>query len=242
MNTNVIKPLLNLEMELTLTWFTYLLNFDKTCRANSYIWYIERPGEKIVVDCGGKAETIRHFGFPAKDIATPEEALNKIGLSCDDIDTVIVTHIDPDHIEEAKCFKRARFLIQRDELQFARNPHPLFKMRYSAEWFEGLNYEELEGDTEIAEGVKVLKTPGHSPGGQSVMVDTSEGRAIIAGFCSLYDNFNPPEEMKETMPIIIPTLHTDVFNLYESIAKVKDLADIIIPNHAPEFATKKHIP
>ena len=44
------------------------------------------------------------------------------------------------------------------------------------------------------------------------------------------------------MPIIIPTHHTDVFKLYESIVKVKDLADIIIPNHAPEFAIKKHIP
>ena len=242
MTTNIIRPLLNIEMEIPLTWYTYLLNFDKMCKANSYIWYIEGPREKIVVDCGGKGETIRHFGFPAKDIATPEEALNKIDLSCDDIDTVIVTHIDPDHMEESKRFKNARFLIQKDELQFARNPHPLFHWRYPPEWFDGLNYEELEGDTEIAEGVKIIKTPGHSPRGQSVMVDTSEGKAIISGFCSLYDNFNPPEEMKETMPIIIPTLHCDVFNLHESITRVKNLADIIIPNHAPEFATKKHIP
>ena len=44
------------------------------------------------------------------------------------------------------------------------------------------------------------------------------------------------------MPIIIPTLHNDVFKLYDSIAKVKDLADIIIPIHAPEFAKMKQIP
>ena len=242
MSVNSIKPLLNMEIEIPLTWYTYLLNFDRMCKANSYIWYIEGPKEKIVVDCGGKAETMRHFGFPAKDIASPEEALNKVGLSCDDIDIVIVTHLDPDHTEEARYFKNATFLIQKDELEFARNPHPLFKFRYPAERIEGLNYQELDGDTNITEGVQVLKTPGHSPGGQSVVVHTSEGKAIISGFCALYDNFDTPEEMKETMPVIIPTLHTDVFELYESIEKIKDLADIIIPNHAPEFAAKARIP
>jgi glyoxylase-like metal-dependent hydrolase (beta-lactamase superfamily II) len=242
MGTNTIRPLANLEMEIPLSWFTYLLNFDKTCKIIAYLWYIDGPGEKIVVDCGGNAETVRGFGFPAKDIATPEIALNEIGVSCDDIDIVIATHIDPDHTELCKCFRKARFLIQRDELEFARNPHPLFRWRYPPEWFEGVKYEELDGDTEIVAGVKVLKTPGHSSGGQSVVVDTSAGKAIITGFCCLSDNFNPPEETKEAMPIIIPTLHNDVFELYDSIAKVKDLADIIIPIHAPEFAKMKQIP
>jgi glyoxylase-like metal-dependent hydrolase (beta-lactamase superfamily II) len=242
MGKNIIRPLLNLEMELPLGWFTYLFNFNKTCQANGYIWYIEGPKEKMVVDCGGKSETILQYGFPAKKIATPEEALNKIGLSCNDIDTVIVTHIDPDHIEEAKRFTKAKFLIQKDELEFARNPHPLFQMRYPAEWIEGLNYEVLDGDTQIAEGVQVIKTAGHSPGGQSVVVDTAEGKAVIAGFCSVQDNFNPPEEIKMFRPVIIPALHCDVFQLYESVIRVKELADIIIPNHAPEFATRDRIP
>ena len=39
-----------------------------------------------------------------------------------------------------------------------------------------------------------MLTPGHSPGGQSVVVDTDDGTFVIAGMCTIRDNFYPPRE------------------------------------------------
>jgi glyoxylase-like metal-dependent hydrolase (beta-lactamase superfamily II) len=39
----------------------------------------------------------------------------------------------------------------------------------------------IDGDVEIAEGVTILSTPGHTPGHQSVMVESAAGRVVLAG-------------------------------------------------------------
>ena len=39
----------------------------------------------------------------------------------------------------------------------------------------------IDGDFEIAEGVTILSTPGHTPGHQSVLIDSAAGRVVLAG-------------------------------------------------------------
>lgn len=39
----------------------------------------------------------------------------------------------------------------------------------------------IDGDFEIAEGVTILSTPGHSPGHQSVLIESADGRVVLAG-------------------------------------------------------------
>jgi N-acyl homoserine lactone hydrolase len=52
-----------------------------------------------------------------------------------------------------------------------------------AAWLEyaGARYELLDGEREIVPGVRVITTPGHTPGHQSVEVDTSAGPALLTG-------------------------------------------------------------
>ncbi len=52
-----------------------------------------------------------------------------------------------------------------------------------ADWVDapGLRYELLDGDAEVAPGVRLLPTPGHSPGHQSLLIETSEGTVVVAG-------------------------------------------------------------
>jgi len=120
------------------------------------------------------------------------------------------------------------------------SPHATLENVQSCEG--GLNFEVIEGDKEIVEGVRVLFTPGHSAGGQSVVIDTAKGTAIISGFCCIRENFEPPEPLKEMVPIILPGIHLNPIELYDNVLKVKSLADILIPIHDVESVDKTQIP
>ena len=47
--------------------------------------------------------------------------------------------------------------------------------------FEGADVEEIDGEAPLFEGLTVLPTPGHSPGHQSMVVQTRAGRVVLAG-------------------------------------------------------------
>ena len=46
---------------------------------------------------------------------------------------------------------------------------------------DGAVYEELDGEAEVLPGVRILPTPGHTPGHQSVVVARSDGTVVVAG-------------------------------------------------------------
>jgi glyoxylase-like metal-dependent hydrolase (beta-lactamase superfamily II) len=101
------------------------------------------------------------------------QALADHDLLPSDIKIVINTHLHFDHCGQNAVFKHAPFFVQRGELDRARRESkPLL------DWFDfaGARFELLDGDTEIAEGVRVIATPGHTVGHQSVLVAT--GREV----------------------------------------------------------------
>jgi N-acyl homoserine lactone hydrolase len=106
------------------------------------------------------------------------DALAEHDLSPADVRIVINTHLHFDHCGQNAVFKHAPFYVQRSELERAR----LAKSAPS-EWFDfaGARFELLDGDAEVAEGVRVMATPGHTVGHQSVLVDTPDGGAVMIG-------------------------------------------------------------
>lgn len=235
MITHFPKPLL-----------TYLCNFGKLERVGHFVWYIEGPRENIIVDAGFTMERCLARGFKAEHIQTLDEGLKKLGLEFGDIDIVLITHMDHDHISLAHKFSKAKLIVQHAELEDARNPHPIFKVFRPGDYMElieGLHFEEVNGDTRIDEGIELLFTPGHTPGGQSVAVKTAKGTAIITGWCCIRENFNPPTVARERGLFFIPPgNHTDLMQAYESTARVVNLADIIIPVHELGFVNIPTIP
>jgi len=234
-----IRPSVITEQEVPTPAMTYLSGFGELTTINGYIWYIEGPKENIIVDTSGKAETLSMLGFPAKDVQSPEKALGKLGLKCEDIDIVISTHLMFDHFEYAGKFKNARFVVQKDELDYARNPHPLTQYFYLPiqDLLDEVNFDVVDGDKEIVKGVKVLLTPGHSPGSQSVAIETEKGTAVITGFCCINQNF-----VEGVWPVTPPGIHANATQAYDSMLKVKEIANIIVPLHESAFAKKKVIP
>ncbi len=220
---------------------TYLVNVGQQGTRGNYVWYIEGTREKILVDAGGTVESyLRVMGTQPKEIQTLDSGLSRLGLSFGDIDLIILTHLHFDHVAQASRFPNARFLIQKSELEFAENPHPSVAWVYCKEFFSGLNFEVINGDTKICEEVSVISTPGHSPGGQSVSIKTAQGIAIISGLCTIRDNFEPPSPI--TLPVITPGIHTNVIDAYDSVLRIKQMANIVIPLHDPEYRQKTSIP
>jgi len=106
------------------------------------------------------------------------DALAEQDLSPADVKIVINSHLHFDHCGQNAVFKHAPFYIQRSELERARKQETV-----TAQWFDfaGARFELLDGDAEIADGVRVVATPGHTVGHQSVFVESGDGVAVMIG-------------------------------------------------------------
>ena len=132
----------------------------------------------IMVDTGvgwGDDDLIREWGLVNRHMAY---ALAEHDLSPVDVKIVVNSHLHFDHCGQNAVFKHAPFYIQRSELARARG-----EGADVAKWFDfaGARYELLDGDAEIAEGVRAVATPGHTVGHQSVFVDSGDGSAVMIG-------------------------------------------------------------
>jgi hypothetical protein len=57
---------------------------------------------------------------------------------------------------------------------------------------------------------------------------------IIAGLCTVRENFEPPSPISFVMDVtsvIVPTIHTNVLEAYDSLIKIKERADRVLPLH-----------
>ena len=210
----------------------------------AYVWYIEGSNPKVLIDAGASIEGYQARKLKQEHIQSLEEGLAKLGVSADDIGIVILTHLHWDHCAFSHKFTKAKFIVQKAELDFGLNPHPANASAYTLDYYKDLNIEVVDNeDKEIVEGVRVLFAPGHTPGTQSVAVETAKGLAIIAGFCGTADNFEPPPELKARGAQIIPCgLHVNLFQSYDSTLRIKQEADIIVPLHDAKFLDEKSIP
>jgi N-acyl homoserine lactone hydrolase len=239
-----IRPIAATKGRRDMPQFTYGMNYGQTLSTCHYVWYIEGSEQKTLVDAGCTADMFHVRGHPSEEQVQPlEMGLGKLGLVPEDIRVVIFTHFHWDHVELAYKFRRAKFIVQKTEMDFALKPHPYVARLYDRNMFQDLDLDIVEGDNEIFEGVKVLFTPGHSAGGQSVAVQTPKGVAIIPGFCSISENFDPPPAAKARgLSVVPPGLHINVLQAYDSALRVKEAADIILPLHDARFMNIDRIP
>jgi glyoxylase-like metal-dependent hydrolase (beta-lactamase superfamily II) len=243
----IIHPMVTARLSVEAGRLTYLRNYGKKIWVPCPFYLITGGPEAVLVDTSGNADLMSRLRLePVEPVTDFQEALASVGLSLEEIRIVIHTHLMYDHCANSKLLPNARFIVQKKELDFALAPHPMFAGAYQRNLFEGLRFDVVDGDQELIPGIKLLFTPGHSPGGQSVAVSTSAGIAIITGFCCTQDNFvsqkNQAWVTNIAPEVIPPGIHTDMLQAYESTMRVKHLADIIIPFHDPIMGTKNQIP
>jgi glyoxylase-like metal-dependent hydrolase (beta-lactamase superfamily II) len=238
-----IHPLTLARLEVDRSLMTYRMRIGEKLWIPVNTWYIEGGNKNILVDTGGSCDVIsKYFAGNCKDIISFEDALAKYGLTPEKIDIVIQTHLMHDHcINTRKCVN-AKVIVQEEELKFAYAPHPILAHLYGKELLKNVRFITVRGDAKIMDGIEVLFTPGHSPGCQSVAIETSEGKAIITGFCCIMDNFKPPDDVKERLPVIPLGIALNPVEAFDSALRIKGLADILLPLHDPDVAKMKNLP
>jgi glyoxylase-like metal-dependent hydrolase (beta-lactamase superfamily II) len=156
---------------------------------------VEGRGQRTLIETGNGDK------FPAREreiygIAhdhSAEKNLRALGVEPESIDTVVLTHLHFDHSGGTTrrtasgalepVFKRARHVVQRGELFDATHPHERNRASYLAENFAPLAEAQLlqlvDGEAELAPGVRVIPTPGHTAHHQSVLIDDGHGHQAL---------------------------------------------------------------
>ena len=118
-----------------------------------------------------------------------EDALRELGHGPDDIRWVINTHLHFDHAGGntwldpagtiAPAFSKARYVVQRGELEFARHTNERTAGSYLKHNFEGVPFTLLEGEGEPLPGIRCLPTPGHVPFHTSILIESGGERVCF---------------------------------------------------------------
>ena len=160
--------------------------------------------------------------------------LDALGLEPDNVDLVVISHLHYDHAGGAQLFPKSELVVQRDEYAYAHYPASFFESFYYRKNFDlpGYRWRLLDGDTELMPGVTALRTDGHTPGHQSLLVELPSTGPIILAADSCYWQEHID---KERVPGVVwnPTL------ALHSIKKLKTIARLtgarIFPGHDPNF-------
>jgi glyoxylase-like metal-dependent hydrolase (beta-lactamase superfamily II) len=118
-----------------------------------------------------------------------EDALADLGHTPDDVKWVINTHLHFDHaggntyVDAAGrvglSFPKARYVIQKGELDFARNTNERTAGSYLPHNFQIVPFHLIEGEKEILPGIRAIPTPGHVPFHQSILVESAGERVCF---------------------------------------------------------------
>jgi len=147
-------------------------------------------GENMLIDCGLPAD---HADQPGTTGATNViDQLQRLGLSPADIHTVICTHLDIDHIGHIAAFPHAELIVQRAEYEAASSGHSRFAAT-RAVWDQP-NYRLVDGDTDLLPGLTLIKTSGHTPGHQSILIRLPHtGPVLLASDAVMFQRLFTPD-------------------------------------------------
>ncbi len=232
-----IYPITTCRLRFDKGFLTYRNHYGEKIIIPAYTWLVKGGGEPFLVDTGCSAKEAGKLSdaFSGEDEDPIEDSLERMGISTSDIKIIVMTHMHIDHFLNARKFPNAKLIIQEEELKFIRNPHPVMSKSFNRDWYTGLKFEALNGDVQIFPGIELIFTPGHTPGCQSVSVTTDQGKVVITGFCTIDDNFSKEGD-------IISGIHTDIFRAYDSFARIREKADIILPSHSERSGRMLGIP
>jgi len=166
-------------------------------RANSLLVRTQRKNILVETGNGSKMDAKLRSIYNVGEGDPLLESLAHAGVKPDQIDLVINTHLHFDHCggntsivndRPRPTFRRARYVVQRAELEHAMNPTERDRASYFPENFAPISKQGLwdlvDGDTEILPGISVARIPGHNASIQAVLI--SGGGKTLAFVADLF--------------------------------------------------------
>ena len=173
-------------------------------------YVIRSEGRTILVDTGlgtmatnPGSVTLFAGGVDGRLLSDLEEA----GVNKDDIDTVFLTHLHPDHVgwnvnndgpSPVPTFPNAKYVFHQDDWEAFRPPRDseVFGLTFWEETLAPLETagvtEPLTGEQVITSEITAILTPGHTPGSMSLAIDSGGQKALVMG-----DVFHGPAQVSE---------------------------------------------
>ena len=139
---------------------------------------VRHRGGVLLFDTGfgfGDAELDAYYQIKARRVP---EVLAEAGISMSDVTTVVNCHLHVDHAGQNSLFPDIPIYVQPAEWEIAHTTeHTILG------WidFPGADYRLVAGDHEPFDGIRIVATPGHTVGHQSLVVSTARGDVVLAG-------------------------------------------------------------
>lgn len=168
-----------------------------------WCWLVDHPDGRILVDVGETTDVFEPGGVDlgarllvdrdGLELDTADELavqLRRRGVSPASVETIVLTHLHFDHAGAVDAFPNAEVLVARREYRLHRHL-PLGSALHR--WPDGLTPTLLEFEDEpvgpfaashrlTTDGVvRIVPTPGHTPGHQSVLVSDGDELLCLAG-------------------------------------------------------------
>jgi glyoxylase-like metal-dependent hydrolase (beta-lactamase superfamily II) len=152
------------------------------CRLNLLL--VEAGGKRLLLETG----TGVRMGEKDRDIkgvegGDPVEALRAVGQDPASIDYVVVSHLHYDHAggmvdaDGRPAFPNARYVVQREEAEAAHGDELRLQGIMEVEQLDLIRtagqLAEVSGEVELVEGVRVIRTGGHTRGSQAVLIGSN---------------------------------------------------------------------
>ncbi len=142
-----------------------------------FAFALEGPEGTVVVDTGPRQGHPVIDELYAPSVRSIVDALHGAELDEREVIAVVNSHLHFDHCGQNHLLPDAPVWVTEAELEAA-----------TADFYTVPEWAHIEAhrlrlgrdDEEIAQGISLLHTPGHTPGHQSVVVDTGSGLELIA--------------------------------------------------------------
>jgi glyoxylase-like metal-dependent hydrolase (beta-lactamase superfamily II) len=215
---------------------TYRRGEGETVDLVCYAWLLVGDDGPLLVDTGPSsgehAGGFHRVRLEKSGDQALERALAAQDVDAADIGTVILTHLHWDHCYGLPQVPNARVLVADREIRYGVYPDPnddrrKYEFSRGAPFLKELRrMEAVVGEAEVAPGVRIIPTPGHSPGHQSVLVEAETTTYLLAGdFLDLYENWT------DRCPSGGSTIDVEAWQ--RSYDTVEELDVAVLPSHDP---------
>ena len=145
-----------------------------------HAWLVHHPDGPMLVDTGVGLGHPFIDDLYAPTVEPVRDALEALHVDPDALTAVVLSHLHFDHCGQQASL-RAPVHVQADELAAAREPS------YTVpEWarIDEAQVRIAHGDTVLVDGIRLVHTPGHTPGHQAVIVEGGGRRVVLGAQCA----------------------------------------------------------